>query len=94
MAALTIEQVEREITAEIKEAGRRYKIETPINRDLCPGNVGIESPVLVSIMGRLAAKLEVSIPLTSYIFHDKRTHRQLSIKEAAAKLLKVVKDGK
>lgn len=86
--------VENELLKSIKEVKDLLKIDATISSDVCPGSIGITSQVLITIMGRIGNKLGVAIPNNCYIFYDKKSRRQLSIKEATHKLIKVVKDGK
>jgi hypothetical protein len=92
--ALTTERVEKEITAAINEVKRRLKISATINVNVCPGNVtGLTSQILVTLIGRIGNNLSVTVPNGCYIFHDKHLG-QLSIKQAAQKLIKAVTNGK
>lgn len=93
MVNINYEIVEQEITSVISEISNKLKIEVTIGIDSCPGSIGIKSQILITIMGRLENTLGISIPHNCYIFHDKKTKRQLSIKEAAQKLIKEAKDG-
>jgi hypothetical protein len=93
MVNLAIETVEKEITNAIKDVNQRFKIGSTVDGDVCPGD-SIASQILVTIMGRIGSKLGASIPNNVYIFYDKKSHKQLSIKEAAQKLLNAVTNGK
>ena len=94
MVNLTAERVEKEITSAINEVKRRLKISATVDRDVCPGDIGgITSQILLTLIGRISNNLGVTVPNNCYIFHDKATERQLSIKEAAQKLLKAAKNG-
>lgn len=85
-----IEGAMKDLITEIKEA---LHMDEAINEDLCPGEI-IKSDALMTVTGRLNAKLGIAIPLNCYPFFDKKRHRQLSIKEAAKKVYNLVKDGK
>ena len=86
-------KVEKVIVDAIKEVKDMLKLDVSIDGDVCPGDIGISSQVLITVMGRVSNILGVSIPDNCYIFHDNET-QQLSIKEAAQKLINVAKDGK
>lgn len=68
--------------------------EAEINIDCKPGAIGIRSQVLVSIMVNLEEALNVVIPDSCYIFRDTDGMRELTIREAAEKLIKIAKDAK
>jgi len=87
--------VEDEIIKAVKEFSNKLNLEVVVDSDCSPGNIiGMSSQVLITVMGKIEEALDVSIPDTCYIFHDKVTKRQLTIKEAADKLIKIAKDGK
>jgi hypothetical protein len=86
--------VEGELINLILEAKDKFNIDASISSDARPGSIGISSQVLITIMGRIGHKLGVNIPNSCYIFYDKKERKQLSIKEATQKLIKVAKDGK
>ena len=88
---LAIAQVENEIKLIIDEINSNLGLKAEINNSTCPHDVGITSQVLVSVMGILENKLDVTIPHNKYIFHDKKTNKHLSIKEASIKLMKIAK---
>lgn len=91
---LTSERVEKEITTAINEVKQRLKISATINVDVCPGDItGMTSQILITVIGRIANSLGVSVPNNCYIFHDKNSG-QLSIKQAAQKLIKAATNGK
>lgn len=94
MTNLILASVEAEIIKAVEDLNSNLKIGATVNAACCPGNVGFASQVLLTIMSRLEDSLGIIIPHNVYIFHDKDTHQQLSIKEAANKLIKVAKDGK
>ena len=93
MVSLNVTSVEDKITKAIVETKNMLKIDGAVNSDYCPG-VLIPSQVLVTIMRRIGNALGVTIPDNCYIFHDKKTHKQLSIIEAAQKLIKEAKNEK
>ena len=85
-----IEEAMKDLIIEIKEA---LNMKEPIDGNVCPGEL-ILSDALMTVTSRLGAKLGIAIPLNCYPFFDKRTHKQLSIKEAATKVFNLVKDEK
>lgn len=85
-----IEGAMKDLVIEIKEA---LNIKEAIDGDVCPGDI-IMSDALVTVIGRLSAKLGIAIPLNCYPFFDKDNHKQLSIKEAAKKVFNLVQYGK
>jgi len=94
MIKLEESTVESALIKEIDDLNRNLKIGATINTTCCPGNAGFASQVLLTIMSRLEDSLGIIIPHNVYIFHDKVSHKQLSIKEAANKLIRFAKDGK
>jgi hypothetical protein len=93
MITLNQELVENELIKAIDEVNAAFKLGAVINRDSCPDTIGIRSPVLITIMARVSVILEATIPDNCYIFHDKVSHSQLTIKEAAFKFIKLAKNG-
>ncbi|HWW37737.1 hypothetical protein, partial [Pedobacter sp.] len=75
------------------EINEILKLGANIDRDCCPDLIGIRSPVLITIMARVSAILDVNMPDNCYIFHDKDSHNQLTIKDAALKFIKLAKNG-
>jgi hypothetical protein len=65
-----------------------------INTDCKPGAIGFRSQVLVTLMGQLEEVLEITIPNNCYIFRDSDGNRELSVKEATQKLIKIAKYAK
>ncbi len=94
MADLDINVVEEEIVKVVQDAANHMGVVIKVDANCAPGNSGISSHVLVTVMCRLEGILDVIIPNNCYIFHDRISLRQLTIKEAAEKLLKVLKNGK
>lgn len=84
----------KDIESQIKEIIEEINAETELNASItvnsCPYNIGISSQILVSVMGLLENKLEIEIPANCYIFYDKTSNRQLSIKESALKLFTII----
>ena len=68
--------------------------ETEINKECKPGQIGIRSQILVTIMGQLEDVLGVEIPANCYIFRDSDGIRELNVREAAEKLQKIAKPCK
>ncbi|MEQ9468001.1 MAG: hypothetical protein RLN88_11355 [Ekhidna sp.] len=91
---LDIKTVERELVSSIDEIKKKFKLDHTINGDFIPGACGIQSQILLTVMGRIATRLDIHIPDNCYIFHDRNNRQQLSIRGAAKKLLTVVKNGK
>ncbi|MCU7549824.1 hypothetical protein OCK74_11900 [Chitinophagaceae bacterium LB-8] len=86
--------VEAKIIKAVDEIKNKLKIDAVVvNIEFCPGKF-ISSQILVTLMGRIADSLEVNIPENCYIFHDKKTLKQLTIKEAAQKLIKEAQNEK
>lgn len=85
-----IEGAMKDLIIEVKEA---LNVKESIDGDVCPGEL-IMSDALMTVTGRLGARLGIAIPLNCYPFFDKDKHKQLSIKEAAKKIFNLVKDGK
>ena len=93
MATLDPKLVEKEIAKLIIEINNTIKIDAVVDEDCSPGSIGISSQILITAMGRIGRTLGVTIPDNCYIFHDKKTQKQLTIKEAAQKLIKVAIHG-
>lgn len=92
MAEINLSSVEQAIVEIVDEIKRKLGLDTVIDIDCIPGNL-IRSQVLLTAMGRIGSALGVTIPNNRYIFHDTKK-RQLTIKEAAQKLLNVTENGK
>ncbi|MBS1549702.1 MAG: hypothetical protein JSS94_07545 [Bacteroidetes bacterium] len=81
------DEIETEIIDVIKMICQKQNIDEEVNSDFCPGNF-IKSIVLVSVaISTIEAKTGLEIPEDCYIFYDKKSHRQLTIKEATQKLI-------
>ncbi len=93
MANLDSTIVEKEIIKSVDAVRKKFKIDAVVNGDCSPGGIGIASQVLLNVMRRLEGTLGIAIPHNCYIFHDKKTKRQLTIKEAVEKLIKNATDG-
>jgi hypothetical protein len=85
-----IEGAMKDLVLEIKEA---LNVNDAIDEDVCPGDL-IKSDALMTVPGRLNARLGIAIPLNCYPFFDKKDHKQLSIREAARKVFNLLKNGK
>ncbi|MFC4213417.1 hypothetical protein ACFOWA_19650 [Pedobacter lithocola] len=94
METLTIEAVEKTMVDTIQEIADDLGIDMNVEINSRPGSAGISSHILVSVMAKLESILDVKIPDNCYIFHDKITLQQLSVREATQKLLKVIKRKK
>lgn len=93
MVTLSQQIVENEILKVINDTKKLLKIDGDINGNSCPGNIsGISSIILIDVISELSIKLKVEIPYDCYLFHDKKSKKQLSIIEAAKKLIKEGKD--
>lgn len=68
--------------------------EAEISKECKPGVIGVRSQILVDIMGKLEELLEVVIPNNCYIFRDRDGITELTIREAAEKLIKIAKHAK
>jgi acyl carrier protein len=68
--------------------------EAEIDKECKPGIIGVRSQILVDIMGKLEETLGVTIPNNCYIFRDGDGIRELTIREAAEKLIKIAKNAK
>jgi hypothetical protein len=87
------ELVEKEIIKTIDEINSiTEKLDIVIDKDFCPGNF-IMSQVLITAMTRIGRALQITIPDSCYIFHDKKSLKQFSIKEATQKLIKEATHG-
>lgn len=94
MREITNVEVEDKIIEALNVVCKTLMIDVSIDGDSCPGKIfGVTSQILVTVMGRLETLLDVIIPNNIYIFHDKKSNTQLSVKEAANKLLKTAKHG-
>lgn len=91
MADLDIKVVEKEIVKVVQEAADHMGVALKVDENCTPGAAGISSQVLVVVMCRLEGILNVSIPDSCYIFYERTSLQQLSIREASEKLLKVIK---
>ncbi len=87
MASITYESVKSEIIRVITEINENtIQVDTEINEDCFPGNF-IMSQILLTAMARIEKKLGIILPLSCYIFHNKKTKEQLTIKQATEKLI-------
>lgn len=82
--------IEDEIISAIEEIGNRLKIETKIDSESIPSFIGFTSMALITVMGVIEEKLNITIPNNCYIFIDQDS-KKLSIKEATDKLIKIAK---
>lgn len=94
MTNLSIEAVEMEIVKVVQEAATHMGVAIDVNASCAPGISGISSQVLVTVMCRLEGILDITIPDNCYIFHDRTSLRQLTIREASEKLLSVINKEK
>ena len=90
MTKLKTEVVENALTKVIEEVKNVLRLNVAVNVDMAPGNSGISSQVLVTVIGRIGNKLGVAVPNGCYLFYDKKRKKQLTIREAAQKLIKAV----
>lgn len=91
---LSQQEVEIQLVNSIAEVQSKLNIDNAISSEVRPGCIGISSQVLITLMGRIGAKLGVQIPNSCYIFYDKREHKQLSIREAAQKFINITTNGR
>lgn len=94
MVTLDLATVEAEIIKHVEDINVNLKIGATVTSTICPGSSGFTSQILVDMFSTLEDALGITIPHNQYIFFDKDKHKQLSIKEAAQKLIKVATDGK
>lgn len=88
MVNLNHDLVEKEIIRAVEEINNNIQqVDAVIDEDFRPGNF-IMSQVLLTAMVRIGRALGIVIPDSCYIFHDKATKTQSTIKEATQKLLK------
>lgn len=88
MVNLNYDLVKKEIIRAVEEINSNtQQVDAVIDEDFRPGNF-IMSQVLLTAMVRIGRAFSVLIPDSCYIFHDKKTKTQLTIKEATQKLLK------
>lgn len=86
------EMAEQKIVKIIEEIRDTLEVDVSIDGNCSPGFF-FKSQVLVTAIGRVAVALNVIIPDKCYIFFDKQKNKQLTIKEAAQKLIKEAKNG-
>lgn len=91
LTVMEILELEKEIIEIIQEVCIHQEVEEVVSGNFYPGNF-IMSQVLVSIFSQIEIKTGITIPNDCYIFHDQKTKKQLNIKEAATKLLKLSKN--
>ena len=96
MVKIALDLVEDAILKEMEKLKvlPSISIEEEIDKESKPGAIGIRSQVLVTVMGKLEELLEIEIPNNCYIFRDSDGIRELTIREAAEKLLKIAKHAK
>lgn len=68
--------------------------ETEITKECKPGIIGVRSQILVDIMGKLEELLDIVIPNNCYIFRERDGVTELSISQAAEKLIKIATHAK
>ncbi len=90
MDALAVKKLEDEIISIIQEVCKHQGVEEVVGGNFIPGDY-IMSQVLVSIFPQIEIKTGMTIPIDCYIFHDSKTKKQLNIKDAVGKLLKLTK---
>tara|TARA_B100000780_G_C21100003_1_gene443862 strand:+ start:1204 stop:1476 length:273 start_codon:yes stop_codon:yes gene_type:complete len=82
--------VEGHLRVIIEEVSKGLGLDTTITRNTRPYNEGLTSQILISVMTRLEVALDINIPDNCYIFFEKSTRKQLSITEAANKLVDII----
>lgn len=90
MVAIEADEIEQKITAVLDEIKEQLETEVTIDGE-CRPSAFFKSQVLVTAIGRIADALDVDIPDNCYPFFDKRTKRQLTIKEIALAIRKEAK---
>ncbi|WP_273210097.1 hypothetical protein [Runella zeae] len=94
MKDVNLDIVELELIKLIDEINKNVlQSEIEVDATFCPGDTGISSQIILTIISRVSSILEITIPDDCYIFYDKKEHRQLTIKEAAQKLIEKAKNG-
>ncbi|HEV2482778.1 MAG TPA: hypothetical protein VGS79_24100 [Puia sp.] len=96
MISIDQQTVENAIIHEIENLKglSNIPIEAEITKECKPGVIGVRSQILVDIMGKLEELLSVVIPNNCYIFRERDGITELSIAQAAEKLLKNASHGK
>jgi hypothetical protein len=94
MANLSIDAVEKGIIKVVQEVADHMGVAVDVNSACAPGSAGISSQVLVTAMCRLEGILDITIPDNCYIFQDRTSLRQLTVREASEKLFNVINKGK
>ena len=96
MVKIENKDVEKAIIEEIEKLKGLSSVnaEAEIDKECKPGSIGVRSQILVDIMGKLEESLGVIIPNNCYIFRDGDGIRELTIREAAEKLIKIAKNAK
>jgi hypothetical protein len=89
----TANEVESAIKDMFGEMTKAFNLNITVDSDVRPGEL-VQSQILFTLTGRLSSKLGVNIPNDCYLFSEKKTRKQLSIKEATKKFLTVAKNGK
>lgn len=85
-----LEKIEKDVISIIQDVCAIEDINEIVNANFVPGNY-LMSQVLVSIFCQIEIKTGITIPIDCYIFHDSDKKKQLNIKDAATKLLKLSK---
>lgn len=88
---MSVLELEKEVISIIQDVCKHQEIEEEVTANFVPGNY-IMSQVLVSIFPQIEIKTGITIPIDCYIFHDGKAKKQLNIKEAVSKLLKLIKN--
>gem|GEM_PF-911164 len=91
---LELQTIETNLVQLIGDTSIDMGLDSDVSSDTIPYEIGIKSHILVSLTSRLEDLLKVAIPVSCYIFYDKKLKRSLTLKEASKKLLKVIKNGK
>jgi hypothetical protein len=87
MIDIKAEIVEKEIVKVLEEIRNDLELEIDLNTSCSPGDL-MMSQILVTAISRIGQNLGIAIPLGCYIFFDNHAEKQLTIKEAALKLIK------
>ncbi|MDP9082051.1 MAG: hypothetical protein M3O71_31940 [Bacteroidota bacterium] len=90
MSSLSIDAIEKEIVKVVQEAADHMGVAIDVDAGCAPGSAGISSQVLVTVMCRLEGILDITLPDNCYIFHDRTSLRQLTVRESSEKLFNII----
>jgi hypothetical protein len=90
MSELNVDKIEKELVKAVQDAADHMGIAYTASGGTAPGGSGVGSQVLITVMCRVEAILDITIPDNCYIFHDRTSLRQLTIREASEKLYNII----